>query len=201
MNDANIQSPRLIIVMGVSGCGKTTLAKALAEEYQYHYMEADDFHSADAKHHMAQGRPLTDAMREPWILAMLGVLRSGYKQNQSYVLSYSGLKRLHRKRFRRLPYAGESADGDNKNFSSSNMVFLMLNGDKAIIEKRMKNREDHFMPSSLLDSQIRSFDLPMNEDDIKMLEMSDCLSTLVGDAKSVINGYFSASLPEQECVC
>ena len=61
------QMPKLVIVMGVSGCGKSTVGKQLADDLDYEFIEADDFHSVAAKQHMANGIPLTDSMREPWL--------------------------------------------------------------------------------------------------------------------------------------
>jgi gluconokinase len=130
--DPEMTQPYLIISMGVSGSGKSTLAKRLAEQFDLPFFEADDFHSAENKAHMAAGKPLTDAMREPWIAHMCDTLKTTGK---SCVLAYSGLRRAHRQRFRELGFK---------------TLFLHLHGEKALIAERMQARANHFMPSSLL---------------------------------------------------
>jgi gluconokinase len=87
---------------------------------------------------MAAGRPLTDAMREPWIDRMCGRLRSERSQGHNCVLAFSGLRRAHRQWFRELGFRS---------------LFLHLDADREVIAQRMTKREGHYMPVSLLDSQ------------------------------------------------
>src|SRR5690625_7594905 len=74
-NSDDDSAPSLVIVMGVWGAGKSTVSQALAERCGYVYLDADDFHSAEARAHMAAGKPLTDAMRVPWVAASCRHLR------------------------------------------------------------------------------------------------------------------------------
>jgi len=124
--------------MGVSGCGKSSVAHAISDQLNYQFVEADDFHPQENKQHMASGKPLTDLMRKPWITALKKHLMQAAETDQSCVMSFSGLRREHRNQMRDLPF---------------NSVFVHLRGEQALILERMNARSDHFMPPSLLDSQ------------------------------------------------
>ena len=100
----NNPKPRLIIVMGVSGCGKSTIAKTIAKEKKMIFLEADGFHSVAAKELMANGNPLNDLMREPWIAAICDELKKIQPKNRNCVLAYSGLRTKHRQQFRQLGF-------------------------------------------------------------------------------------------------
>src|SRR5690242_16540799 len=98
--DARPTSPHAIVVMGVSGSGKTTVARALAAHYGDVFIDADDFHADDAKTQMAAGVPLSDAQRQPWVDALAHALRDQADQGRSTVLAFSGLRAAHRQRLR-----------------------------------------------------------------------------------------------------
>lgn len=167
--------PYLIIVMGVSGSGKTSIAKALSKEYGVDFMEADDFHSDKAKQYMASGRALTDEMRNPWIDRMINALKNGYAKNKSYVLSYSGLRMAHRQRFRELPF-------------SPNIVFIFLDGKKDIIRKRIRSRSNHFMSADLLNSQFDALERPCSEPDVFIVSINHAFSKVLTMSKEKLNG-------------
>ena len=142
---------QLIIVMGVSGSGKTTVAKQLAEQLCWHYMEADDYHTEDAKRMMAAGTPLTDDIRAPWIQAMYDQLIQYSENNINTVLSYSGLKKRHRDIFRKLPV---------------HLQIIHLVGDKHLVQQRMDERKGHFMTSDMLNSQFEALESTKLEADV-----------------------------------
>jgi gluconokinase len=156
--------PYLIISMGVSGSGKSTVAKMLAKEFDLPFLEADDFHSAENKAHMAAGKALTDAMREPWIASICDKIKTDGK---SCVLAYSGLRRAHRQKFRELGFK---------------TLFLYLNGSKELIAKRMSERAGHFMPTSLLDSQFAAMEAPLDEPDMVMVGIEGSIDDIVAKA-------------------
>src|SRR6188768_14337 len=85
----------LIIVMGVSGSGKSSVATAIANHYQYCFLDADDFHSQENKRHMASGQPLTDEMRIPWVNSIKEYLQSANSEQKHCVLAFSGLRKQH----------------------------------------------------------------------------------------------------------
>ncbi len=158
MTKVKKQTPALFIVMGVSGTGKSSLAKALAEQFSITYLDADDFHSEQAKKHMAANKPLTDDMRKPWLKAILAHLQSLYQQGKSVALAYSGLKAEHRALFRDLPFGCH---------------FFCLLGDEKLIVGRMSQREGHFFSPELLDSQFEAMEFPkVNETDVSVVNIN-----------------------------
>ena len=147
----------LFIVMGVSGTGKSSLAKEVADEFSITFLDADDFHSEQAKNHMADNKPLTDDMRKPWLKAIITQLQSLYQQGKPVVLAYSGLKAEHRALFRELSFGCH---------------FFCLTGDKNLIASRMSQREGHFFSPELLDSQFEAMEFPKaNETDVSVVNI------------------------------
>jgi gluconokinase len=149
-------SNNLIIVMGVSGSGKSSLAKALADHYGYVYLDGDDFHSQEARDRMAKGLPLTDAMRLPWVIRMREYFRDAARNHQHSTLAFSGLKRAHRDELRR---------------AGLKTIFLFLHSDKDTIQTRVNKRAGHFMAPSLVDSQFDSLEEPNHEADVFQIDV------------------------------
>jgi gluconokinase len=168
--------PVLIICMGVSGCGKTTLARNLAWDFGFTFLEADDFHSAENKAHMGSGNPLTDAMREPWIIAMCDSLREHQTRGESCVLAYSGLRRAHRARFRQLGFP---------------TLFLHLAGIQDIIRQRLEFRPNHFMPSGLLDSQYAALEQALEEPDIVTIDVGLSVGEIHRQASVLVQEFLA----------
>ncbi len=165
--------PYLILCIGVSGCGKSTLGARLAKQLQVPFWEGDDFHSDENKAHMAAGKPLTDAMRDPWIESMCHHIQ---KSEQNGVLVFSGLRRAHRARFRELGY---------------NTLFILLEGDKATIANHMSTRKGHFMPTTLLDSQFDALELPLNEPDIHSVSVQQPISQVFEKARALATRFIA----------
>ena len=163
---------QLIIIMGVSGSGKTTLAKKLAEQLCWHYMEADDYHTEDAKRMMAAGTPLTDDIREPWIQAMYDQLTRYSENNINTVLSYSGLKKKHRDVFRKLP---------------AHLQIIHLAGDKHLIQQRMDSRKGHFMASHMLKSQFDALESTELETDVLHINIAQSTEQQLATIKKELN--------------
>ncbi|WP_041737107.1 gluconokinase [Colwellia psychrerythraea] len=138
--------PYLFIVMGVSGTGKSSLAKQISDEFSLVFIDADDFHSAEAKKHMAANKPLTDEMRSPWLSSITDHLVLLSQQGQSIALAYSGLKSVHRNLFRDLPFYCH---------------FFYLIANKNVIANRISQRKNHFFSSDLLDSQFEAMEPPL----------------------------------------
>ncbi|UTF59993.1 gluconokinase [Gilvimarinus sp. DA14] len=161
---APTHQPQLVIVMGVSGSGKSSVAKAMAEQLNYEYLDADDFHSDEAKACMAAGVPLTDAQRIPWVHNICAHLATRAQNGQNCTLAFSGLRRSHRQQLRKLPF---------------DLVFLYLKGSKALIAERINARNNHFMPPSLLDSQFASMEESTTETDVISIDIDRPLSQVV----------------------
>jgi len=136
----------IFIVMGVSGSGKTTIGRALAEKTGGIFLDADDFHSPANRAKMSAGIPLMDADRLPWLDALNAALLSYQSTNPRPVfLACSALREDYRRRI------------------SSGLVsvrFIYLEGSKDLIRARMSARSAHFMPASLLDSQFATLEVP-----------------------------------------
>ena len=152
---------KLIVIMGVSGSGKTTVAKHIAEYTSFKYMESDDFHSPENKAHMESGQPLTDEMRWPWIESICEAIQ---KEPDDIVLANSGLKFVHRDRFRNL---------------NRECNFIHVKVPQHIIQARLELREGHFMPPLLLASQFRDMEKSVQGELIFELDGSASLSHMV----------------------
>lgn len=168
--------PLALIVMGVSGCGKSTLATHLAKTFGFEYIEADDYHTDLAKSLMASGTPLTDAHREPWIQALCAKLKQAAAAGTSTVLAYSGLRAAHRARFRNLGLP---------------VQFIHLIGDKELIRSRMQARQNHFMPSGLVDSQFAALESTDTESDVVAISVADSVESIVAQATAITEEFIS----------
>lgn len=162
----------LIILMGVSGSGKSSLAKALADHYGYTYLDGDDFHSQEARDRMASGQPLTDAMRLPWVIRMRDYLRDAGRNHQHCTLAFSGLKRVHRDELRK---------------AGLKTLFLFLDSDKSTIQTRVNSRANHFMAPTLVDSQFDSLEAPLDEDDVFRIDVQASFDRVLAQAINVID--------------
>ncbi|GAB3235837.1 gluconokinase [Glycomyces halotolerans] len=127
-----------LVVMGVSGSGKTTVARRLAERLAWPMAEADEFHSAANIAKMESGVPLTDDDRGPWLRSIGDWISERARNGQNVVVTCSALKRSYR------DLLGEA---------ESDVKFVHLHGSARVIAERMGARSGHFMPTSLLDSQ------------------------------------------------
>jgi len=136
----------VIVVMGVSGSGKTTIGTALANALDVEYAEADTFHPQANIDKMTAGHPLTDEDRAPWLEAIAGWIRE--HQATGGVVTSSALKRRYRDVLR----------------TGGNVWFAHLHGDREILAERMQSRSGHFMPVSLLDSQLADLE-PLEPDE------------------------------------
>ncbi|AEM87899.1 gluconokinase [Streptomyces violaceusniger] len=142
-----MHAPQVVVVMGVSGTGKTTVGPLLAEELGVPYAEADDFHPPANIAKMSAGTPLDDDDRRPWLDA-IGAWAHDHAAGGG-VVSCSALKRTYRDRLR------SAAPG---------IVFLHLTGDRELIAERMKERKGHFFSGKLLDSQLATLE-PLQPDE------------------------------------
>ena len=134
-----------IIVMGVSGCGKSTVGRALAERLNATFLDADDFHPEANVAKMRAGTPLNDVDRAPWLATLNHELRTRSKQGEEAVLACSALKINYRAAIRAgLPHTH----------------WIFLDGSLELIAARMRERPNHYMPESLLRSQFEALQRP-----------------------------------------
>ena len=139
-----------IIVMGVSGSGKSTIGALLAERLGWPFADADGFHPPENVAKMAAGTPLTDADRWPWLDAIAAHIDAARKAGQPVVVACSALRRAYRDRLR-------AGHGD--------LLFLHLSGAPEVIAARQAARQGHFMPPSLMASQFATLEDPAAEAD------------------------------------
>lgn len=137
--------PPAIVTMGVCGSGKTTVGEHLAERLGVVFRDADEFHPAANVAKMSAGIPLTDEDRVPWLDAIAAAIRAT-DPSRPIVVSCSALKRSYRDRIVRS--AGRPVD------------FVFLTGPREVLRARMGGRKGHFMPVSLLDSQLATLEPP-----------------------------------------
>ena len=138
----------IVVLMGVCGCGKTTVGRALARELGWEFIDADDFHPEANIAKMAASAALTDADRWPWLDRLAAEARVRSARGQHVVLACSALKRAYRDRL----VAGAGGDIE--------VCFVYLKGDAATIEPRLADRRGHYMPASLLASQFAALEEP-----------------------------------------
>jgi gluconokinase len=140
-----------IVVMGVSGCGKSTVGRTLAGRMGGDFVDADDLHSADAIEKMASGRPLTDEDRYPWLDRVGERLAMPTAPDRSVVVACSALRRVYRDRLRVA--------------AGAPIVFVHLAGDLHLLRERVEERAGHFMPSSPLVSQLDTLESLEHDED------------------------------------
>ena len=132
----------IVIVMGVSGCGKTTIGQLLADRLGFPFLDADEFHPPANVAKMAAGTPLTDDDRRPWLELLNGKLR----EQENAILACSALKASYREIL-------------SKGLADCRIVHLR--GSVELIRSRLAERKHRYMPASLLDSQFATLELPV----------------------------------------
>jgi gluconokinase len=145
----------IVIVFGVSGAGKTTIGKLLADELGWRFYEADDFHSRANIEKMHRGIPLTDKDRWPWLERLREQIKRCVAADTNAVLACSALKRAYRKHLR----------------VSEKVKFVFLRGDYALIARQLRRRHGHFMNPALLRSQFADLEEPKPDEDVVTIEL------------------------------
>lgn len=148
----NVSAPRWV-VMGVAGCGKSSVGAALAERLGVRYVEGDRYHSPENVAKMSAGVPLTDGDRLHWLASLQGEIRDAVQRGEGIVVACSALKRRYRDLLR------EGAAN-----LQPGLKFAHLAGPRELIAERMAARAGHYMPLSLLDSQFATLE-PLQPDE------------------------------------
>jgi len=158
----------IVIVFGVSGAGKTTIGKLLAEELGWRFCEADDFHPRANIEKMHSGHPLTDVDRWPWLERLLEQITRSLAAKENVVLACSALTRAYRGRLR----------------VRDDVKFVFLRGDFALIERQLRRRRGHFMNPALLQSQFADLEEPEPDEDAITIELGRTPEELVEEIKA-----------------
>ena len=171
-----------IVVKGVCGTGKSSVGVLLAKRLGATFIEGDSLNSPENVAAMASGKPLTDAMREPWLRAITDELRRLSAAGQDTVTTCSALKKAYR---------------DTLRSGSEDVAFVYLSGDRGAILERMTSRPGHFMPSSLLDSKLATLEVPSEDERAIEVSIDQPLEAMVEDA---IKGVASSVIvPSSSC--
>ncbi|KAM9967806.1 hypothetical protein ACTFIW_001893 [Dictyostelium discoideum] len=141
----------IIVIMGVSGSGKTTIGNAIASSLGCGFNDADEFHSEENKEKMKSGIPLNDDDRKPWLSSinkrMIEFLNNENDGANDHVFTCSALKSTYRYQL-------------SNNINKDNLLFILLQGTKQLLSERLENRKNHFFNPNLLDSQLSILELP-----------------------------------------
>ncbi|MCO5185607.1 MAG: gluconokinase [Anaerolineae bacterium] len=140
----------IFIVMGVSGSGKSTVGKALANRLNCTFFDGDDFHPQENVDKMARGVPLTDTDREPWLSRLATLAADHLERDESAVVACSALKQAYREQLR----------------VSEDVLFVYLQGNFDRIWERMTQRESHYMKANMLQSQFATLEPPTDDEAI-----------------------------------
>ena len=170
-------TPLRLIVMGVSGCGKSTMAAALSEQLNLNMVDGDDLHLPESVAKMRAGIPLQDADRWPWLERIGQYLSQAHAQDpaQGRVVACSALKRVYRDRIRQ---------------QAGDVCFVFLDGDFELIQKRMLQRVGHYMQPGLLDSQFRTLEKPQaDETDVIRLPITEPVQDMVLQALQALHAH------------
>jgi gluconokinase len=165
----------VVVVMGVSGCGKTTVAAEVARRLDLPFAEADEFHPLANIEKMERGQPLTDDDRWPWLRALAEWI--GEHAEVGGVLTCSALKRSYR---------------DLLRSATDRVFFVHLHGSRELVDERLSARTGHFMPRTLLDSQFADLE-PLSDDEPgAVIDIAVAPDQLVGRCVSAVRAWEAA---------
>ena len=163
--------PVVLVLMGVSGSGKTTVARIIAERLRWPFEEGDALHPPANVAKMAAGHPLTDEDRAPWLAKVADWVDARLDAGESGVITCSALKRKYRELIDRR---GERVE------------FVYLHGSRELIASRLATRQGHFMPSSLLDSQFATLEEPAADEPVIRVEIGAAPESVAADVLAAL---------------
>ena len=166
MSDSTTNMPCALIVMGVSGSGKSTIAERLAQRLNWGFEDGDRFHPASNVAKMSAGHPLTDEDRWPWLRAIADEIDRVCKAGKRAVIACSALKRAYR---------------DILVHGRDDVRIIYLDGNQQLIASRLAARKGHFMPSGLLESQFRTLEPPAASENPVTVSIDDSVERIVDD--------------------
>ncbi|WP_416545527.1 gluconokinase [Limnohabitans sp. DCL3] len=171
-------APLRLIVMGVSGCGKSTMAAALSERLGLDMVDGDDLHLPESVDKMRAGVALQDDDRWPWLDRIGNYLSQPHAQGR--VVACSALKRVYRDRIRE---------------QAGDVCFVFLDGEFELIQKRMQQRVGHYMQPGLLDSQFRTLEKPQaDERDVMRVPITEPVQNMVEQALNALHSRLHPAL-------
>ena len=156
----------IIVLMGVSGCGKTTLGTKLSLQLSWTFYDADDFHSPQNKEKMSKGIPLTDDDRRPWLQSLAELIHS----SDSIILACSALKRCYREKLR----------------VKNDVNFVYLRGSYELIRDRMEERSGHYFSAQMLESQFEVLEEPSECEGIVVVDIDRTIESIVAEIRTLL---------------
>ncbi|MCL4156050.1 UNVERIFIED_CONTAM: hypothetical protein GTU68_041818 [Idotea baltica] len=162
----------IIITMGVSGCGKTTVGQLLAEQIGCKFYDADDFHPTNNIEKMRQGVGLSDEDRTPWLLTLNKMLIGESNQSRDIVLACSALKKTYR---------------DMLSENIDDIKFIFLQGDFDLISQRLSQRSGHYMNPDLLQSQYDTLEEPDIKEKVIAINIGESPQAIIDKIVSIIS--------------
>jgi gluconokinase len=160
---------KIIILMGVSGAGKTAVGRLLAAELDWPFYDADDLHPAENVARMAQGVALTDKEREPWLLAVRQLIERCLAQVRPAIIACSALRQTYRSYLQN---------------GRKEVQFVYLKGNYALIHSRLRQRQDHYMNADMLAGQFATLEEPQ---DALAIEVDQELATITAQIRLALN--------------
>jgi len=160
MTNKTESHPMVIVLMGVSGCGKTSVGVALAKYLDWPFFDGDAFHPPENIAKMSQGVPLNDEDRHPWLINLNRLIADHLRKEHSLLLACSALKQSYR---------------DQLALGNSGIIFVHLKGDFDLIYSRMQDRPGHYMKAEMLHSQLETLEEP---DDALVIDIGQNLDSI-----------------------
>lgn len=164
----HLSEPLAIVVMGVSGSGKTLVGKAVAQALDLAFIEGDHLHPKANVEKMSKGIPLTDGDRFPWLDKIGEQIAASFEAGEGVIVSCSALRKIYRDRLRA--------------FANGHLMFMFLRGSEEVLAPRMAARTGHFMPPSLLKSQLATLEEPSEEEGVITIDITGTTAEVVDDA-------------------
>ena len=161
----------IVLIMGVSGSGKTSVGNAIAHHYNALFLDADDFHSSINRQKMSQGQALTDEDRLPWLQTLNKTLLREQTSQNLIILACSALKKSYRKMI--------------LNGLDDHMI-VFLQGNKDLLKQRLEKRSHEFFNSKLLNSQLATLE-PPNTKEATLIEITDSFDEIIKKVLETIN--------------
>jgi gluconokinase len=170
MDETADNTPTIIILMGVSGSGKTTIGQHLARELSWPFFEGDQFHPPQNVAKMSAGTPLTDEDRRPWLDRLAQLIDDCLAHDQPAIIACSALKHRYRRQLRR---------------ADPRVRFVYLKGQYDTILQRMQQRPDHFMKPEMLRSQFDALEPPTGDEAITV-SIEEDVATIVATIRDAL---------------
>lgn len=164
---ASERGQQVIIVMGVTGCGKSSLGREIASSLDAPFLEGDEFHPEANIAKMSAGIPLTDEDRVGWLDLLAREIRQRAETGASVVMSCSALKKKYREQL--------------NDVSGQDILYVFMDGPKEVIAARLDQRKGHYMPPSLLDSQLEALDPPGEDEHVIRVDLRKSIAEMLGD--------------------